>query len=154
MKKFKLYSILLLVAFAIRMVPMASAEEAEEAKIKIPDTVPAIVQAIKTQEDELDQMVTAGKLTHVHEAAFAIRDLVNALVDKSGDLPADKISKVKANSKFVAALADRLDKSGDANDKAATSMNFKKLQSVLDQILTLYPSTKPMDGMKGMDGMK
>lgn len=156
MKKFKVSGILLLMALAIRLVPTASAEE-EESKIKIPDTVPAILQAVKTQENELDQMVTAGKLDHVHEAAFAIRDLVNALADKSGDLPADKVNKLKANAKFVASLADRLDKSGDANDKAATALNFRRLQVILEQIVALYPAATPkhdMNGMQGMDGMK
>ncbi|MFA6286129.1 MAG: hypothetical protein WC661_01995 [Opitutaceae bacterium] len=153
MKKFKVSSILLLMALAIRLVPTASAEE-EESKIKIPDTVPAILQAVKTQEDELDQMVTAGKLDHVHEAAFAIRDLVNALADKSTDLPADKLSKIKANAKFVASLADRLDKSGDANDKAATALNFRRLQVILEQIVAQYPAAMPKHDMSGMQGMK
>ncbi len=156
MKKLKISSILLLMALAIRLVPSAWAEE-EEPKVKIPDTVPAILQAVKAQENELDQMVTAGKLDHVHQAAFAIRDLVNALVDKSGDLASDKLSKVKANAKFVAALADRLDKSGDANDKAATALSFRKLQIILEQIVAQYPVAAPkhdMSGMQGMDGMK
>ena len=153
MKKFKICSILLLVALAIRLVPTASAEE-EESKVKIPDTVIAILQAVKTQEDELNQMITAGKLDHVHEAAFAIRDLVNALLEKSVDLPADKVSKVKTNAKFVAALADRLDKSGGANDKDATATNFRKLQSVVEQIVAQYPAAMPKHDMSGMQGMK
>lgn len=153
MKKFKICSILLLIALAIRLVPAVSAEE-EESKVKIPDTVIAILQAVKAQEDELNQMITAGKLDHVHEAAFAIRDLVNGLLEKSVDLTADKVSKVKTNAKFVAALADRLDKSGDANDKDATATNFRKLQSVVEQIVAQYPATMPKHDMSGMQEMK
>ena len=75
----------------------------------------------------------------MHHHAFAIRDLVNALPDKSKDLAADKLGKLKEEAKFVAVLADRLDKAGDANDQAGTEANFKKLQTVLKEIQSLSP---------------
>ena len=114
-------------------------EEKGEAKTKIPDTAAGIIKEIKTQETDLGKTIADKKLDDVHHHAFAIRDLVDALPDKSKDLPADKLAKLKGNAKFVASLADRLDKSGDAGNQAETAANFKKLQGILKQVLAFYP---------------
>ncbi len=154
MKKYTLPRILLLLAFALRLVPIASAmdeHEHEGGKAKIPDTVAAIWSEVKEHEEELGKTIAEKKLDKVHEIAFEIRDYVNALPDKSKDLPADKLAKVKASAKFVASLADRLDKSGDANDQAGTEANFKRLQTILKDIETQYPASMLKgDDMKGM----
>jgi hypothetical protein len=123
--------------------PTFAADEKNEpeVKIKIPDTSAGIFKEVKQHEDELGKTITDKKLDDVHHHAFAIRDLVNALADKSKDLPADKLTKLKADAKFVASLADRLDKSGDANDQAGTESNFKKLQGLLKEIRALYPES-------------
>ena len=117
----------------------AEEHEHEGGKAKIPDTVAGIWSEVKEHEEQLGKLITDKKLDKVHEVAFEIRDMVNALPDKSKDLPADKQAKVKANAKFVADLADRLDKSGDANDQAGTEANFKKLQGILKTIEAQYP---------------
>ncbi len=106
---------------------------------RIPDNAAAIVAEVKEHEAELGKLIAGKRLDKVHEVAFEIRDLVYALPDKSTDLAADKLNKIKADSKFVASLADRLDKSGDANDQAATESNFRKLQSPLKEIESQYP---------------
>jgi hypothetical protein len=130
-------------ALGIGRLPMASAAEEHEHKegaAKIPSTAAGIWAEVKEHEEQLGKTIADKKLDKVHEVAFEIRDLVNALPDKSKDLPADKLAKLKANAKFVAALAKRLDESGDANDQAATEANFKKLQGILKTIESLYPS--------------
>jgi len=117
------------------------AGEEHEDKTKIPATAEAIWQSIDEESQELSEVIEAEKLGEVHHHAFAIRDLVAALPSHSKDLPANKLSKVKANGKFVATLAERLDASGDAKDKAATESNFKKLQKVLKSIRENYSSS-------------
>ena len=145
MKKTALITSLLAVAVSVWLVPSALAadehDEHEGGKIKIPDTTAGIFKEVKEHEEELGKIITDKKLDKVHEVAFEIRDLVNALPDKSKDLAADKLAKVKANAKFVASLADRLDKSGDDKDQAGTEANFKKLQDLLKQIRALYPDS-------------
>lgn len=117
----------------------AVAEESEKGpQVKIPDTAAAILTAVKQHEDALGKLIAAKSLDKVHEEAFAIRDLVNALPGKSTDLGADKLDKVKANAKYVTDLATRLDESGDKDDQAGTEANFKKLQGVLKTIASLY----------------
>ena len=111
----------------------------KEAKATIPETIAGIWAEVKEHEEELGKIIAGKKLAGVHEAAFALRDMVNALPDKSKDLPAEKLTKVKANAKFVADLANRLDESGDANDQVATEASFKKLQGILKTIEALYP---------------
>ena len=143
MKRTALITSLLALAVSIWLLPSALAaeehEEHEGGKIKIPDTAAGILKEVKEHEQELGKIIADKKLDKVHEVAFEIRDLVKALPDKSKDLESEKLGKLKANAKFIASLADRLDKSGDANDQAGTEANFKKLQGLLKEIRSLYP---------------
>lgn len=118
-------------------IPLAQA--AEEAPVQIPATSSAIWQAIDQQLAALSKAIQTGAFDEVHHRAFAIRDLVAALPARSGSLPSDKLAQVKANVQFVAALAQRLDATGDAKDKAGTESNFKKLQGILSVIRADYP---------------
>lgn len=114
-------------------------EEHKEGAEEIPATVSGIWDEVKEYEEQLGKIITDKKLDKVHEAAFAIRDLVSALPDKSLDLPADNLAKVKSNAKYVADIAQRLDESGDAGDQVATETNLKKLQDFLKTIEAQYP---------------
>jgi len=117
------------------------AAEKAEAQVKIPATSQAIWQSIDKETEQLATLIQTGKFEEVHHHAFAIRDLVAALPSRSGALPADKVAQVKANGKFVATLAERLDATGDAKDKAGTESNFRKLKGVLGGIRANYPKT-------------
>jgi rubrerythrin len=143
MKNRILIAALLSVAIGMARLPVAwAAEEEHEHKAseaKIPDTVAGIWSEVKEHEEQLGKIIADKKLDKVHEVAFEIRDMVNALSDKSKDLPADKLAKVKSNAKFVADMAKRLDESGDATDQAGTETNFKKLQGILKTIEAQYP---------------
>ena len=52
------------------------------------------------------------------------------------------LTKVKDQSKFVDALATRLDQTGDANDKPGSESNLGKLEGVLKTIRDQYPPSK------------
>lgn len=121
------------------MLPSAWADPEGKEKVKIPDTVGSIWKEIHMHHMELHDVVKTKKLDMVHHHAFGVRDLVNALPDKSQDLPADKLAKLKANAKFVDDLATRLDESGDANDQAATEANLEKLDRIIKMLESLYP---------------
>lgn len=133
---------LLGLALGVWRLPIASAAEGQERKegqAKITNTVGGIWHDVKAHEEELGKLIAGNKLDNVHEVAFDIRDLVNALPAKSKELAADNLAKLKADAKFVADLAKRLDKSGDAKDQAGTEASYKKLQGVLKTIESLYP---------------
>ncbi len=156
MKSTKLTIILLALTVSLPVVPAVSAAEEHEheaGKVKIPATLAGVWTEVKEHEEELGKAIADKKLDGVHEIAFEVRDLVNALPDKS-KLDADKTAKLKANAKFVDALATRLDESGDAKDQAATEANFKKLQGILKTIESLYPTEHLKADMKDMPGMK
>lgn len=122
---------------------LAHAAEKTEAATTIPATSEAIWQSIDKKTEQLAAVIQAGKLDDVHHHAFAIRDLVAALSSRSGNMPTEKLTQVKANAKFVATLAARLDTAGDAKDKVATEANFQKLKDVLKTIRANYSgSTK------------
>ena len=140
MKKIQLLTVILTFAASLWLSPSLSmAAEAESAKTKIPETQNGILQEIKVKETALAKTIADKKLSDVHHLAFAIRDLVNALPGKSTGLDPDKQGQLKANAKFVTALAERLDKSGDAGDQVATQANFTKLQDILRKIESFYP---------------
>jgi hypothetical protein len=121
--------------------PMATVEEgpATHAEQKIPATLDGIWQAIDQNTAELEKMIQGGSLEDVHHLAFAVRDLVAALPERSKALPAENLAKVTGSVKFVDTLADRLDASGDANDKVGTQANYEKLIKVLESIRANYP---------------
>lgn len=110
------------------------AAEPEAAPIAIPATADAIWQEIDKHSAELKATIDSGSLTEVHHHAFAIRDLVAALPTHSPTLPAEEQTKLQGEVKFVSTLADRLDESGDGNDKAATQSSYDQLVKVLSGI--------------------
>jgi len=118
------------------------AVEPAEAQISIPASSSGIWQAIDSHVAELHSVINSGKLDSVHLHAYAVRDLVRALPAESKNLSADALAKVKGESKFVDTLAERLDHTGDANDKAGTESNLQKLEGVLKLIRSQYPDSK------------
>ncbi len=116
---------------------VATAAETSE-KTVIPATAEGLWQAIDAKSAELKKTIDKGDLEEVHHQAFAIRDLVAALPDKSSSLSPESQAKVKSGIKFVATLAERLDASGDAKDAAATKQNFEKLTTVLTSLRANY----------------
>ncbi|TIE00212.1 transporter, partial [Legionella pneumophila] len=66
-----------------------------------------------------------------------------ALPALSKDLSEEQKKTLQQNLSYVSQLATRLDKSGDANDKKGTQVNWEKLQKVLTQLRSLYPSDAP-----------
>ncbi|MBI3601992.1 MAG: transporter [Candidatus Omnitrophica bacterium] len=131
--------VLLSVVFGVvRFASAAEEHEHKEGEAKIPATISGIWAEVKEHEEQLGKIIADKKLDKVHEVAFEIRDLVNALPDKSMDLLDDKLAKVKSNVKYVADIAKRLDESGDAGDQVVTEANFKKLQDFLKTIEAQY----------------
>ena len=114
-------------------------DEDKPSTAAIPDTPAAIWQLIDQEAEETTKAIQSGALKDLHHHAYTIRDLVAALPDHSGSLPADKVTKVKADAKFVATLAQRLDAAGDSNNKAASISNFDKLKDMLKTIRANYP---------------
>lgn len=120
---------------------LAHAAEKAVTQVQIPATSEAIWRSIDKETELLNGLIQAGKFEEVHHRAFAIRDLVAALPARSASLPPEKLAQVKANVQFVATLAERLDTTGDAKDKAGTESNFKKLQGVLSVMRADYSKT-------------
>ena len=85
------------------------------------DSVKTIWTSVRKREAELADLVKSKQLGKVHEAAFAIRDLVAMLPEKSTTLGPDQKAKLTGNVKFVATLAQRLDTTGDGKDQADMS---------------------------------
>ena len=113
--------------------PTPEASEAPAAT-PIPASADDIWQAIDQHSAELKATIQSGSLENVHHHAFAIRDLVAALPEKTPTLPTEEQTKLENDVKFVATLADRLDETGDASDRAGAQANYDKLVAVLNGI--------------------
>jgi hypothetical protein len=111
--------------------PEATAAEPTATPTSIPGSADAIWQAIDQHNAELKATIATGDLAQVHHHAFAIRDLVAALPAHSPTLPADAQAKLKSEIQFVSTLADRLDESGDAGDRAGSQASYDQLVAVL-----------------------
>ena len=111
-----------------------------EAPIAIPATAAEIWKQIDMHVAELQAVVKSGVLKTVHVHAFAIRDLVRGLPTHSPALKPEALKTVTDQSKFVDTLAERLDQTGDANDKPGTESNLKKLEAILKSIRANYPA--------------
>ena len=124
------------------MIPTAQAAEA--APLQIPATTPAIWQAIDQHVAELTKLIQAGTLQEVHHHAFAVRDLSAALPARANLLAPDQRKQIDSQVKFIATLAQRLDASGDSNDRVGAGANLAKLDRVLAGMrkLTAVPPTK------------
>ncbi len=116
---------------------LCRADESGAATV-IPTTPAGIWAAIDKESDEITKAIAVGRLQVLHHHAFAIRDLVAALPERSPTLPAADLPKVKADVKFVATLAERLDAAGDSNDKTESVSNFNKLKAILSSLHALY----------------
>jgi hypothetical protein len=136
-------SVLLALLLPMGLTSSISSGRAEEpaATIAIPSTTTAIWVAIDTEVDGITNAIQADKLQELHHHAYAIRDLVAALPNRSSSLSPVDLARVKANVKFVATLAERLDAAGDSDDKTASESNFTKLKAILTSLHALYPNS-------------
>lgn len=121
-------------ATVVRPEPMSPPPALDSAATTIPDSADAIWLAINQKSAELKATIANGDMKDVHHQAFAIRDLVAALPSHSPTLLAEDATKLQNEIKFVSTLADRLDTSGDAGDRAESQANYDKLVAVLDGI--------------------
>ncbi|HEH5967049.1 TPA: transporter [Legionella pneumophila] len=136
-RKLKWFS--LIMSFFIWTIPLKLfADTSEASKVAIPSTIPAIWKAIDEQAASINQALKNTQLASIHEHAFAIRDLVNALPGLSKDLSEEQKKTLQTNLSYVEQLATRLDKTGDANDKEGTQANWDKLEKILSQLRALY----------------
>ena len=117
------------------------ATTARKASQPVPASTADIWKAIDQKVAELKLTVQSGSLEDAHHQAFAIRDLVATLGKHTTSLSPEQLAKVNSNVKFVATLADRLDASGDANDRPASQDNYDKLVKVLADLRTSYGSS-------------
>ena len=126
--------------------PVAATEAISTAPVAepLPATAENIWKAIDQKTAELAKTIHGDSLSDVHHLAYAVRDLVAALPARSIALPTDRQAKVKSSTKYVATLADRLDASGDANDKVSAQANYEKLLKVLTALRANY-ATKAID---------
>ena len=113
---------------------MSLAHEGDDTHKEMPHAAPAasadaslskIWTQVRARETALAELINTRQLDKVHEAAFAIRDLVGTMPAQSSALPPESQTKLKSNVAFVVTLAGRLDTAGDAKDQGATEASFK-----------------------------
>jgi hypothetical protein len=117
-------------------------EPGDKAKTAVPATAGEILTAVDMQLADLDKTVAAKALDKVHVMAFTIRDLLLALPEKTGSLPAPGKTALAASLGKIKQQAGLLDKYGDAGDLAQTTAvlaKFKEEIAKIKQIPGLQP---------------
>ena len=126
--------------------PAISAQQHHEPGSKAHQTTPATVGEILTAVDaklaDLDGTITAKALDKVHVTAFAIRDLLLTLPEKTGPLPEPEKKALAASLTKIKQQAGLLDKYGDAGDFAQTSAVFGKFKEEIEKIKQI-PGLQP-----------
>lgn len=96
--------------------------------------------------------VESGALGDVHEKAEPLPGLIVALLEKSGDLDANKRTRVEGAAKQVARVADALHVAADGGDAARTRKELARLDGLLELIRAQYPAGALDAGMDGHEG--
>jgi len=112
---------------------------AKSEKITAPKTLPGIWQEVREKQMELNTLIQREKLAQVHPVAFAIRDLVKEMPEKSTRLSSVKAKKLQSSISRIENIAALLDQYGDAGNKPKTLKQSKRLGKMLDYIEDLYP---------------
>ncbi|MDP3939320.1 MAG: cupredoxin domain-containing protein [Deltaproteobacteria bacterium] len=129
--------------------------EAGEAKGEAEATggVAATWAKIQTKRNEIEKLITTGKLDDIHEVAEGLPGLGENLVKESGDLDEARLRRVQGAAGQLANLADSLHDAADKGDAQTTEAEFKKLDGLLRVIEAQYPEgalsvTSPGSGAK------
>lgn len=107
--------------------------------------------SIMADRKSLGAVIQSGKFSEAHEFAFSIRDSVVTLPYKSTGLAPAKQKLLATQIQSVVAIAENIDKYGDANNGPKTKAEFAKLVKALSAIESLYPTNAlPSSGAKPM----
>ena len=146
----KTKTIMMVVCFALGLMaglsPALSAQQQHEpggkAQTAILATAGDVLTAVDAQLADLDKTIAAKALDKVHVTAFAIRDLLLTLPEKTGSLPAEGKNTLTASLGKIKQQAGLLDKYGDAGDLAQTTAVFGKLKEEIVKIKQI-PGLQP-----------
>jgi hypothetical protein len=101
-------------------------------------TVGDIRRQIEERQLALETSINEGRLSEVHDAAFAIRDLAVAAGERAGTGHGDPAARGRA-IEDLRAIAGRLDEYGDAGNLSGTEAEFKKLNAALADLWAATP---------------
>jgi hypothetical protein len=105
--------------------------------------------SIVADRKALSGVIASGGLSEAHDLAFSIRDSVVTLPYKSSALTPARQKLLLAQVRNVAAIAENIDRYGDANDAPRTKAEFARLVKALGAIEALYPANAlPSSGTK------
>jgi hypothetical protein len=116
--------------------PPPPSDHGHEHTTKVPDSVAAIMEKIQQQQTNLVKTVDDKKLGDAHDYAFAIRDLVQALVAK---VPEAKKKDVGVAAEKIAQVAADIDKSAAAGAQKTTEANVKAMNGALKTLKLILP---------------
>jgi hypothetical protein len=101
-------------------------------------TVADIRRQIEERQLALETSINEGRLSEVHDAAFAIRDLAVGAGERAGTGHGDPAARGRA-IEDLRAIAGRLDEYGDAGNLSSTEAEFKKLNAALADLWAATP---------------
>jgi hypothetical protein len=124
-------------ALFVTLTPAIAADAPAPAANAVPAT-DATWKGIDAKLQQLEALIGAGKLDDLGSSAYGIANLVKTLPGQSASLPADKLAQVTSSVKVVGGLVSKVDKAGEAKDKAGVDTNLKSLKGALDSLRVIY----------------
>lgn len=126
----------------IFFISLVFASEHPVSQVVIPKTIPEIFQEIDEYNVALYKMLENKQLSEVHYHVFAVLKLVKALPKLSQHLSPEQLKMLQNHIASIKKLATRMDASSDVNDYDITQAQYKKLQSLIDELHTYYSIKK------------
>ncbi|MEE8164940.1 MAG: cupredoxin domain-containing protein [Myxococcota bacterium] len=108
--------------------------------------------ALMAARDDIASDVESGALGEVHAKVEPLPKLVAALLEQSGDLDADKRTRVEGAAKQVTRVAEALHVAADRDDAARTRKELSRLDSLLELLRAQYPTGALDAGIHGQEG--
>ena len=105
----------------------------------IPETVPEMLQQLRTRNDQIKAFIDRGAFAAVYVPAFQAKDVALALDAKKDTLPQDRQRKVGPAVDRLVRTAYLLDAFGDLGNKQQIIDAFKQFSTAVSDIEAAFP---------------
>jgi hypothetical protein len=105
----------------------------------IPDTIDAMVAALKTRDGQIRDLIRRGALTDVYAPAFQAKDLALALDEHIAQIPVDRRSAIEPAIRELVRTAWLLDAFGDTGNRQQLTDAYALFSSALNRIESAIP---------------
>jgi Heavy metal binding domain len=117
----------------------ASGVDAALVPLPIPDTVPEMLEQLRTRTDQIKQFIDRGSFASIYVPAFQAKDLALALEAHKNDMPPERRKLAEPAFSKLVRSAWLLDAFGDIGNKQQISEAYSKFVEAAKDIQSAFP---------------